>query len=138
MKAQSDKMPIAPYAVEKVGTMADIRFCENVIQSETEDGTCYEYDAYSLAVEYTEELTTDLAQNTAVWLQKAKDAETPIPVPKSLEDRMEEAENKVVTIEQTIDVLFWRFQPMKKERLDEIKTAKEKDALPETVAKILG
>ena len=51
MKAQSDKMPIAPYAVDKVGTMADIRFCENVIQTETEDGPRYEYDAYSLAVE---------------------------------------------------------------------------------------
>ena len=106
MKAQSDKMPIAPYAVEKVGTMADIRFCENVIQTETEDGPRYEYDAYSLAVEYTEELSADLAQNTAVWLQMAKDAETPIPLPKSLEERVQETENKVVTIEETIDVLF--------------------------------
>nr|WP_319218052.1 hypothetical protein [uncultured Trichococcus sp.] len=106
MKAQNDKMPIAPYAVEKVGTMADIRFCENVIQTETEDGPRYEYDAYSLAIEYTEDLGADLAQNTAVWLQKAKDAETPIPLPKSLEDRMQETENKVVTIEETIDVLF--------------------------------
>ena len=106
MKAQSDKMPIAPYAVEKVGTMADIRFCENVIQTETEDGTRYEYDAYSLAVEYTEELATDLVQNTAVWLQRAKDAETPIPLPKSLEERVGETESKVVTLEETIDVLF--------------------------------
>ena len=106
MKAQSDKMPIAPYAVEKVGTMADIRFCENVIQTETEDGPRYEYDAYSLAVEYTEELSADLAQNTAVWLQMAKDAETPIPLPKSSEERVQETENKVVTIEETIDVLF--------------------------------
>ena len=106
MKAQSDKMPIAPYAVEKVGTMADIRFCENVIQTETEDGPRYEYDAYSLAVEYTEELSADLAQNTAVWLQMAKDAETPIPLPKSLEERVQETESKVVTIEETIDVLF--------------------------------
>jgi len=106
MKAQSDKMPIAPYAVEKVGTMADIRFCENVIQTETEDGPRYEYDAYSLAVEYTEELSADLAQNTAVWLQMAKDAETPIPLPNSLEERVQETENKVVTIEETIDVLF--------------------------------
>ena len=106
MKAQSDKMPIAPYAVEKVGTMADIRFCENVIQTETEDGPRYEYDAYSLAVEHTEELAADLAQNTAVWLQIAKDTETPAKLPKSLEERVEEAENKVVTIEQTIAVLF--------------------------------
>lgn len=106
MKAQSDKMPIAPYAVEKVGTMADIRFCENVIQTETEDGPRYEYDTYSLAVEYADDLAADLSQNTAVWLQKAKDAETPVSVPKSLEERMEETENKVVTIEQTIDVLF--------------------------------
>ena len=106
MKAQSDKMPIAPYAVEKVGTMADIRFCENVIQTETEDGPRYEYDAYSLAVEHTEELAAGLAQNTAVWLQKAKDAETPIPLPKSLEERVQETENKVVTIEETIDFLF--------------------------------
>ena len=106
MKAQSDKMPIAPYAVEKVGTMADIRFCENVIQTETEDGPRYEYDAYSLAVEHTEELAADLAQNTAAWLQIAKDTETPAELPKSLEERVEEAENKVVTIEQTIAVLF--------------------------------
>lgn len=106
MKAQSDKMPIAPYAVEKVGTMADIRFCENVIQTETENGPRYEYDAYSLAVEYAEELAADLAKNTAVWLQMAKDAEAPVPVTKSLEERIEETENKVVTIEGTIDALF--------------------------------
>ena len=106
MKAQSDKMPIAPYAVEKVGTMADIRFCENVIQTETEDGPRYEYDAYSLAVEYTDDLAADLVQNTAVWLQRARDAETPIPLPKSLEDRVQETENKVVTLAETIDVLF--------------------------------
>lgn len=106
MKAQSDKMPIAPYAVEKVGTMADIRFCENVIQTETENGPRYEYDAYSLAVEYAEELAADLAKNTAVWLQMAKDAEAPVPVTKSLEERIEETENKVVTIEETINVLF--------------------------------
>lgn len=106
MKAQSDKMPIAPYAVEKVGTMADIRFCENVIQTETENGPRYEYDAYSLAVEYAEELAADLAKNTAVWLQMAKDAEAPVPVTKSLEERIKETENKVVTIEETIDVLF--------------------------------
>lgn len=106
MKAQSDKMPIAPYAVEKVGTMADIRFCENVIQTETENGPRYEYDAYSLAVEYAEELAADLAKNTAVWLQMAKDAEAPVPVTKSIEERIEETENKVVTIEEMIDVLF--------------------------------
>lgn len=106
MKAQSDKMPIAPYAVEKVGTMADIRFCENVIQKETEGGLRYEYDTYSLAIEYTEDLGADLAKNTAVWLQKAKDAETPAPLPKSLEERVEETENRVVSLAETIDVLF--------------------------------
>ena len=86
--------------------MAVIRFCEIVIQPETEDGPRYEYDAYSLAVEYTDDLAADLAQNTAVWLQKANDAGTPVSVPKSLEERMGETEDKVVTIEHTIDVLF--------------------------------
>ena len=98
MKARSDKMPIAPYAIEKVGTMADIRFCENVIQTETEDGPRYEYDAYSLAVEYTEDIGGDLAQNTATWLQKAKDGEIPAPKEPTEVERIDLLENTMLLL----------------------------------------
>jgi hypothetical protein len=106
MKAESDTRPAGIYTVEKSGNMADIRFYENVTEKETSDGLRFEYDVYSLAAEYTEDIGAGLDQNTAVWLQKAKDGETPAPVPKTLEERVEETENKVVTLAETIDVLF--------------------------------
>ena len=76
MKATSDKAPIELYSIEQVGTLADIKFFENVTEIIGNEGAHYEYDLYLLTAEWTENLESEIATSPDFWLKKAKESES--------------------------------------------------------------
>lgn len=79
MKAESGIRPPA-YAVNFDGDEAVIRLAENVVEksvSETEEeqDTVFEYDSYELRVRNRKGLENDIASDTALWIEKAKQQE---------------------------------------------------------------
>lgn len=76
MKATSDKAPIELYSIEQVGTLADIKFFENVTEIIENEETRFEYDVYLLTAEWTEGLENEIATNTNFWFTKAKESES--------------------------------------------------------------
>ena len=79
MKAESDTMPTHPFVIDKRGDLADITFFEGVKESEREDRTVYEYDSHTLTVPYRVDLEETVAEDYALWLLAAKQAENPLP-----------------------------------------------------------
>lgn len=106
MKAESDTMPTHPFVIDKRGELADITFFEGVKESEREDRTVFEYDSHTLTVPYRLDLEEVIAADYDLWLGAAKDDESFKLPPLTLEERVADTENKVVSLEETIDVLF--------------------------------
>lgn len=76
MKATSDKSPLGGCAIQKVGTLADIRFFENIAEIVENEETRYEYDVYTLVMEWSEGLQNEMMENPEPYLSAAKDAES--------------------------------------------------------------
>ena len=88
MKSESDTMPTHPFVIDKRGDLADITFFEGVKESEREDQTVYEYDSHTLTVPYRDDLEETVAEDYALWLLSAKQAENPLPPEPTDEERI--------------------------------------------------
>lgn len=88
MKAESDTMPTHPFVIDKRGDLADITFFEGVKESEREDRTVYEYDSHTLTVPYRDDLEETVAEDYALWLLAAKQAENQLPPEPTDEERI--------------------------------------------------
>lgn len=107
MKAESGTRPNL-FTIDKVGDTAIISLFDNVREVETQEdevGIIFEYDYYSVEVPFREGLDLDVEYNFDKWLEFAREKEGFLPKI-TLEERVENTETKVVTLEETIDVLF--------------------------------
>lgn len=105
MRVESGVMP-ASYQVKVVGEQAFVEFAENVTGPfPTKDGEKYLYDYYVLEVRNSPTLEQRVFENYETWIARARQAENE-PKPQTLDQRVSNTETKVVTIEETIDVLF--------------------------------
>ena len=74
MKTEFGACP-APYKIERIGEhSAKVSFTENAVEIETESGSRWEADEYSLTVGYTANLEARVQSNLPAWVQRAKDA----------------------------------------------------------------
>ena len=98
MKAESDTMPTHPFVIDKRGDLADITFFEGVKESEREDQTVYEYDSHTLTVPYRDDLEETVAEDYALWLLSAKQAENPLPPKPTDEERIAFLESAMLDV----------------------------------------
>ena len=73
MRAEFSTCP-SPYKVERIGEhSAKVSFAENAVEIETEMGSRWEADEYSMTVGYTANLEARVKSNIDAWIQRAKD-----------------------------------------------------------------
>ena len=104
MKTESNIKPDL-VAIETHGDVTDVVLTENVTEITRDESTIYQYDKYRLTVRNRPNLQTSVEANLASWLQMAKEKED-APKEQTIPERVATTENKVVTIEETIDVIF--------------------------------
>lgn len=104
MKAKSNDSPVK-IAVERYDGVADVVLCENIELADEDGVGVYTYDTYRITVPERSGLEDMIFLNFDAWVECAKNAELAKPVP-TIEERVLTTETKVVTIEETIDVLF--------------------------------
>ena len=98
MKAESDTMPTHPFVIDKRGGLADITFFEGVKESEREDRTVFEYDSHTLTVPYRDDLEETVAEDYALWLLSAKQADLPAPKEPTEAERINFLENTMLLL----------------------------------------
>lgn len=73
MKAESTIRPVAPFETEMNGDTCFVRFFENVIETQEEENTKFEYDEYVLELKYRIGIELDIENNLDVWIKCARD-----------------------------------------------------------------
>ena len=94
MKTEFSACP-APYKIERIGEhSAKVSFAENAVEIETESGSRWEADEYSLTVGYTANLEARVQSNMVAWIQRAKDASAVESTP-TIDERLAAVETVV-------------------------------------------
>ncbi len=107
MKAESNVMPQHPFVIDRRGAVADITFFENAKETQKEDGPAWEYDVYALTVDDRPGLESTIEENVAAWREAAMAADGDSADSKRpLEEVVAEHDTKIVTLEETIDILY--------------------------------